>query len=218
MVDSHDDFRYIITGQMTNEAIQLNNIHREKLLNAVLFFARKTKCPSLVKMFKLLFFLDFYHFKLTGRTVTDLDYYAFPYGPVPTDFYNEVKNGTVPDDMKYALALVPLQTERNTPAFEFKPKRSADLSVFSPREKQVLDDLAFAFKDVTPSQMSEISHLKNQPWDKTIKSMGPNALIDYMLALDADAKVSVDDAKALLQEHREMVKNFRVKNHLPRAK
>ena len=68
----------------------LNNIHREKLVNAIIYFAKKTKCPSLVKMFKLLFFLDFYHFKLTGRSVTNLDYFALPFGPVPTNFYDEV--------------------------------------------------------------------------------------------------------------------------------
>lgn len=198
--------------------MQLNNLQREKLLNAILFFAKKTKCPSLVKMFKLLFFLDFYHFKLTGKSVTDLDYYALPFGPVPTDFYNQLKNGSVPEDMKDAFTLVPLETERSTNAFEFKAKRSPDLSVFSPREKQLLDDLAFAFKDVTPSQMSEISHLKNEPWDRTIKSKGPNALIDYMLALDDEAKVSAEDARAMLFEHREMAKNFPVKNHLRSAK
>ncbi|MFH0988931.1 MAG: Panacea domain-containing protein [bacterium] len=199
---------------MTNITMQLNNIHREKLLNAILLFSRKTKCPSLVKMFKLLFFLDFYHFKLTGRTVTDLDYYALPFGPVPTDFYNEIKDGTVPPDMDHSFALVPLQTERGTPAFEFKSKKPADLSVFSPREQKLLDDLAFAFKDITPSQMTEISHLKNQPWDKTIKGKGANTLIDYMLAIDNEATISMDDARAMLIEHREMAKNFSVKHHL----
>lgn len=198
--------------------MELNNVQREKLLNAILFFARKTKCPSLVKMFKLLFFLDFYHFKLTGKSVTDLEYYALPFGPVPTDFYNEVKNGSVPDDMKDAFSLVPLETERSTNAYQFKAKRQPDLSVFSPREQQLLEDLAFAFKDVTPTQMSEISHLKNQPWDKTIKSKGQGTLIDYMLALDDEAKISVEDAKALLLEHREMAKNFPVKKHLRSTK
>ncbi len=192
----------------------LNNTYREKLLNAVLFFARETKCPSLVKMFKLLFFLDFYHFKLTGRSVTNLDYYALPYGPVPGDFYDEVKSGTVPDDMREYLTLVPLETERRTPAFEFKAKKKSDLSVFSPREQEILDDLAFMFKDVTPSQMSEISHLKNQPWDKTIRQEGPNQLIDYLLALDSDAEVSEEDAKELIKERKEMLKNFPIKRYL----
>lgn len=194
--------------------MELNNVQREKLVNAVVFFAKKTRCPSLVKMFKLLFFLDFCHFKETGRSVTDLDYRALPFGPVPADFYSEVKDGFVPDDMKPYFALVPLETERGTPAYEFKAKKSADLTVFSPREQEILRNVAEIFRDATPTQMSEISHLKNQPWDKTIKEKGPNKLIDYLLALDADAKVSVEDAKGMLKEREEMVKNFVVNPHL----
>ena len=205
-------------GYLVLASMELNNSYREKLLNAVLFFAKKTKRPTLVKMFKLLFFLDFYHFKLTGRSVTDLDYRALPYGPVPCDFYDEVKSGKVPDDMKDAFGLVPLETERGTPGFEFKAKKSPDLDVFTPREKKILEELAFTFKDISPTQMSEISHLKKQPWDKTIKEKGPNALIDYLLAVDAEAKVSVEDAKMLLKEHREMLNNFVVKKHLTKAR
>lgn len=198
--------------------IELNNTQREKLLNAVLYFAKKTKYPSLVKMFKLLFFFDFSYFKQTGKSVTDLDYRALPYGPVPCDFYDEVKNGNVPDDMKDAFALLPLETERGTPAFQFKAKRAPDMSVFSPRERHLLEDLADTFRDATPTTMSEISHLKNQPWDKTIKEKGANQIIDYLLALDADAKVTVEDAKELLTERREMLKNFPIKKYLAKAK
>jgi len=161
-------------------------------------------------MFKLLFFLDFYHFKMTGKSVTNLEYRALPYGPVPTDFYDDVKNGDVPEDMKKAFALIPLERNNETLGYEFRAKKSPDLSVFTPREKQLLDDLVLMFADVAPSKMSEISHLKNQPWDKTIKEKGRNAVIDYLLALDNDAKISVEDAKLLLRENREMLNNFQI--------
>jgi uncharacterized phage-associated protein len=198
--------------------MEFNNTNREKLLNAVLFFAGKTKCPSLVKMFKLLFFLDFCHFKLTGRSVTNLDYYALPFGPVPNAFYDEVKKGEVPHDMKDYFTLIPLETHRGTPAYQFKAKKKPDLAVFSPRQRKILDDLAFTFRDITPGQMSEISHLKNQPWDRTIKQKGPNAIIDYMLAIDSDAEITEADAKELLEEKREMLRNLRIKLHLSNAR
>ncbi len=191
--------------------MELNNTYREKLLNAVLFFAKKTNCPSLVKMFKLLFFLDFYHFKITGRSVTNLDYFALPFGPVPTSFYDEVKAGTIPSDMKDSLAMIPLETERGTPAFKFKAKRSPDLTIFSPRQQQILKDVADIFRDATPTQMSEISHLKNQPWDKTMREKGPNSIIDYLLAIDDDAKISIEDAKEAIKERQEMLHAFPLK-------
>jgi hypothetical protein len=43
----------------------MNNTYREKILNAVLYFAKNVKYPSKVKIFKLLYFLDFIHYKET---------------------------------------------------------------------------------------------------------------------------------------------------------
>ena len=39
---------------------------REKLIQAVNYFARNTRKFGKVKLYKLLYFLDFEHFKLTG--------------------------------------------------------------------------------------------------------------------------------------------------------
>src|SRR5262245_53794223 len=92
--------------------MQLNNTYRAKLLNAILFFVKKVKFPSKVKIFKLLFFLDFEHFKQTGRSVTNLDYYAWDFGPVPKDFFIELcKAGQVPEDFKNELNLMGFKAE-----------------------------------------------------------------------------------------------------------
>ena len=42
---------------------------REKLLNAMVFFCQKTKHCHTLKLFKLLNFLDFEHYRQAGRTV-----------------------------------------------------------------------------------------------------------------------------------------------------
>ena len=189
----------------------LNNIYREKLLNAILFFAKKVKHPTKVKIFKLLFFLDFIHFKQTGKSVTNLNYFAWKFGPVPKDLWEEIKSGKAPSDFQKDLAICPFETESDKQGFEFKAKRKADLSIFTPREKKLLEDLVLAFKNVTPTQMSEISHLKNAPWDKTIKQKGEWAPIDYLLALDNDALVSEDEARELQKERDEMLSNYPLK-------
>jgi hypothetical protein len=46
---------------------------REKLINAILYFAHETKYLGKFKLFKLLYLLDFEHFRLTGHSVTELD-------------------------------------------------------------------------------------------------------------------------------------------------
>jgi hypothetical protein len=62
---------------------------REKLINAILCFAHETQCLGKIKLFKLLYLLDFEHFRQTGRSVTGLDYQAWKFGPVPIDVMEE---------------------------------------------------------------------------------------------------------------------------------
>jgi len=58
--------------------------------------------------------------------------------------------------------------------------------VFSPREKKILEDLVFMFKDVKAWEISEISHLANQPWDATKRERGENTLIEVKATISSD--------------------------------
>ncbi len=189
--------------------MNLNNTYRKKLLNAVLYFAKKVKNPSKVKTFKLLYFLDFEHFRQTGRNVTNLDYYAYDFGPVPLEFYKEVCTNEVPKDFSDALTIAPFESEETgKKGGMFKAKRQPDLSVFSPREQRILEKLAFIFKEVDANTISDVSHFKNHPWDRTIKEKGPREKIDYTLALDDESPVSLEDALEAMRERDEMLKAF----------
>ena len=42
---------------------------REKLVNAIVFFADNTRYCGKTKLFKLLYLLDLHHFRETGRSV-----------------------------------------------------------------------------------------------------------------------------------------------------
>jgi hypothetical protein len=92
--------------------MMLNNSYRKKLLHAVLYFATKVKNPSKVKIFKLLYFLDFEHYRQTGQSVTNLDYFAYDFGPVPKDFYQEVGDNVVPEDFVHGDHAICLRRER----------------------------------------------------------------------------------------------------------
>ena len=61
--------------------------HREKLINAIIYFAKNTTYCGKTKLLKLLYFLDFYQFKQTGKSVTGLDYFAWKMGPVPKELF-----------------------------------------------------------------------------------------------------------------------------------
>ncbi len=62
---------------------------REKLINAILYFAHNTRYLGKIKLFKLLFLLDYEHFRQTGCSVTGLEYRAWKFGPVPVQVMQE---------------------------------------------------------------------------------------------------------------------------------
>jgi uncharacterized phage-associated protein len=190
------------------------NTYRNKLLNAVLFFAGNTKRPNLTKMLKLLYFLDFTHFKQTGYPSIGLEYYTFEKGPVPKDFWLEVKDGVTPNDFEGKLAILLLVDEEDPLSSKkellFKAIVKPDLTFFTPREIEILKYLSDVYRDTPAYLMSEVTHLRNEPWDTTKKSKGLNKPIDYLLCLDEEAEISLDEAEESLKEYFELIENFSI--------
>ena len=107
--------------------------NREKLINTIIYFADKVDKCGKVKLFKLLYFLDFEHYKLTGRSVTGLDYYAWKMGPVPVALYDEIES--LEPDMAKALRFgeVAVYGGRGS-MLTINPKQAFDDSHFTRRE------------------------------------------------------------------------------------
>src|SRR5437588_10423939 len=113
----------------------LINHDREKLINAVVYFSKNTSMCGIVKLFKLLYFLDFEHYKQTGRSVTGLSYNAWKMGPVPEDLYEEMP---VPEpDLAERVKITPIKTKYDNPMFLIEPKSEFDSSHFSRRELEL---------------------------------------------------------------------------------
>jgi uncharacterized phage-associated protein len=189
------------------------NIYRKKLLNAVLFFAANTKRVNLGKLSKLLYFLDFIHFNQMGYPSIGLKYYTFEKGPVPRDFWLEIKDADVPEDFKGKIVLI-RKTDDFAPNYkevEIRALEKPDLSVFTARERKILNDLAFVYKEATASDMSEVTHLPKQPWDITMKEKGKNQPISYLVSIGEESAVSLDEATDSLKEHFEVVRNFGIR-------
>lgn len=176
--------------------------HREKLINAIIYFAKNTKYCGKTKLMKLLYFLDFWHFKQTGQSVTGMEYFTWERGPVPKDLFNEL------DDMKTDLkAGISIVTYENFQKIVAKKKFNDEH--FSNREKKLLKDIADIFKDVRADNISEISHLKNAPWYKTLQDKGPWQKIDYLLSIDdMEGSLSYEEAKERMEEISEMHRVF----------
>lgn len=178
--------------------------HREKLVEAISFFAGHTRNCGLVKLFKLLYWLDYHNFRETGETVTGLTYQAFPKGPVPESLYNELQRGSgevaaqftikdherisaeqAPtrtiddDDDQYAAKQYGLKAAYNRPT-QITPRKSYRHQFLTRREQRIADWLAEIFRDATAAQISDVSHQRFGPWHQAMKERGERVDIDFM--------------------------------------
>ena len=205
--------RYIVS---LGDSVRLN-MYRNKLLNAVLFFAQNTRFCNNTKLLKLLYHLDFIHFKQTGYPSIGLTYYTYKDGPVPVRFWKEIQHGTVPSDFsgKFKIKIKEGYPKPSDKEYEFIALTDPDLSFFTPREREILLDLAQKYKTKSATQISEETHLQRQPWHTTKMTNGSNKRIDYLLCLDEQAGISWDEARSNLSEFYAMVKNFNLRATKP---
>jgi uncharacterized phage-associated protein len=177
----------------------------EKLAEAVIFFVTNTKHCGLTKLLKLLFFFDFTHYRQTGQSVTGLEYRAWPKGPAPSDVWHDLALGK-PTILGDAVAVSHIVSNESSNKFtKLTPKRAFDEKYFSKRELKIMQDLAEVYRDATADMIVEVSHLKNGPWDRTLKAKGPSAVIDYELALDGSTPLELPgkEIEARLLEQKE---------------
>jgi len=174
---------------------------REKLVNAIIYFAKNTKFCGKIKLMKLLYFLDFRHFKETGKSVTELEYYAWERGPVPKDLFQELED--LKPDLKAAINVIRLD---KTTLQQIVSKRDFDDKYFSNREKRLLEEIAYVFENAKAEEMVEVTHLENEPWHRTLTKEGQWHKIDYLLAIDNKAdSLSYEEA----QERKEEIEETR---------
>nr|VFJ72014.1 MAG: Protein of unknown function (DUF4065) [Candidatus Kentron sp. FW] len=154
---------------------------REKLINAIIYFVTNTKYCGKVKLFKLLYFLDFEHYAQTGRSVTGLDYHAWPKGPVPVDLFNEIDQSG--NDLKDAMEIKERKIAKGK-MLRMIPKRPFSREHFTRRELRLLEQLGKEYADSNAEEIVEVTHLENSPWHEIYEVTGKKqTVIPYELAL-----------------------------------
>lgn len=163
----------------------LRNHDREKLIQTIVFFARNTRFLGKIKLFKLLYLLDFEHFRSTGRSVTGLDYRAWKFGPAPVTLYQEWDE--LEPDMGAAIEILPEQVydyRRETVA----PRSEFNNSHFTKRELRIMEDIASRYRDEYSPKMIDVTHAENGAWAKVWNNgEGSDQPIPYDLAIAYDA-------------------------------
>ncbi|MEE3447355.1 MAG: type II toxin-antitoxin system antitoxin SocA domain-containing protein [Bacteroidales bacterium] len=146
-----------------------------KLKNTMLFFI--DRCGSLfkTKMNKLLFYTDFYAYKTYGMAITGLSYKAIQFGPIPNNYKKIYAFVDEIDEMPVSFGNV----EGDKLVSTIQP----DMSVFSEKELNVLNQVATKFGNMTSKEMSEISH-NEDAWKNNVGNFGA---IDFSYAFSLKA-------------------------------
>lgn len=167
-----------------NRGTMLLDRKREKLINAIIYFARNTRYLGKIKLFKLLYLLDFEHFRQTGQSVTGLEYRAWQFGPVPISLMAEWEG--LQSDMAEAIAIRP---ERVFDYYRDQVYAQAEFDDrhFTKRELRIMAELADKYRDVMSPEMIDLTHVENGAWAKIWRNgQGFDHPIPYHMALAVD--------------------------------
>lgn len=177
----------------------LTHAERERMLQAVVFFASRVRALGKIKLFKLLYLFDFEHFRQTGKSATGLDYHAWKFGPVPVELMAEW------EDLNPDLArLVHVEFERvidyDRQTVRLNEGAHFDPEPFSPRQLRILEALAEQHRTDLSGRMIDVTHDEHGPWGRVWHGgQGAFKVIPYDLAID-DGDPGAETVRELAME------------------
>ncbi|OGF37801.1 hypothetical protein A2482_03720 [Candidatus Falkowbacteria bacterium RIFOXYC2_FULL_48_21] len=107
---------------------------------------------------KILYFIDFDYYEKYEEQLIGATYIKNHYGPTPAAFTEIVKQMERDGDLVSVVKKY-FQYDQK----KYLPRRRADLSVFTAREKELIDTEIERFKDFNADKIKEYSH-KDVPW------------------------------------------------------
>ncbi|MBI2506444.1 MAG: SocA family protein [Candidatus Latescibacteria bacterium] len=188
----------------------LNQYHNEKTIHAAIFFMENTQGCKKTKLLKLLYILDFEHYRQIGRTVTGLKYEAWEGGPVAPEIFTQFRAPSGDWEAHIEITHDPAGFQKATSTWTPRPKAAFDPQFFSKRELALLQDIANRYKSTTATALVNLCH-NTPPWNLPWKEVWENQNREdgeispelfLMGATDAEGVAE------LAREHEAMVKNY----------
>lgn len=163
-------------------------INEKKYGNLILYIA--SKLDGVIKgkkrLAKLLYFADFDFFEKYEKPITGEIYKALPMGPFPVHMEKMTKN--LSDDRKLIISFEePIKADYN-PTEVYKSERSADESVFSEDEINIINRVVLKYGHLSGKQLEDLTHAE-APFIGT----APNEEIPYELSLYRGTDFSNND-------------------------
>ena len=182
---------------LTEKEIQVRRIG-----NAINYLVENTKRCYEVKLFKLLFFLDFIKFKKTGRPFFNLEYSVHKSGPVPDYLFKDFKR--TQSEFKEFFKIEKRDPKKlGVNEHHFIAEKPIDMRVFSTADQDLLFEVATEFYEDRAESIVAKTHFVNDPWAVTKSSKGMGGVIDYTTAIDGFGEgisnVEADEALGFLK-------------------
>ena len=166
-----------------------DGLQQAKYENAILYFVQHCNNHYLgaTKLNKLLYYLDFLHYRDEGATVTGDEYVHLEYGPVPKKV-TEIIGGLCEKGSLEVIDTPFGSTSRKS----YVAKTPVDEAVFSETEKQMLRAICERFKKYDTDTIVAQTHLE-APWFYS----KPYQTIDYEYAHSIEVFSEGEDDDAL---------------------
>jgi uncharacterized phage-associated protein len=195
-------------GSMTT----LTPTERNRLVQAVVFFASNTQHCGKIKLFKLLYLFDFEHFRQTGKSATGLDYQAWKFGPVPVELMEEWEE--LGDDLARVVSIeFEKVIDHTRQSVKVKPGVVFDDEDFTARQLRIMQELVDQYSGNYSEKMIDVTHAQNSAWDKVWQDgQGAHKPIPYELAIgeetpDREALLTIAQEQAMYQAALQAARN-----------
>ncbi len=181
---------------MANDLELEPELNREKFLAVVHYVCDRCDPAQLgrVKLHKILYFLDMFHYMSTGKAVTGVTYKKQQFGPVALHL-----SWALDELCKDGFIEVQTRDYFGFQKIDFISKMPAEVGKLSNQEVSLLNDVISFVCSFSAKEISEISH--DAPWESA--NMGET--IPYFTAFgmfpteltEEDIRLAVDEARTL---------------------
>jgi len=158
-------------------------VQSEKLSELIVYLGSHPRVSNLglTKLWKLIFFVDAKAVRELGGPLTGSEFIKYEHGPVPSRGEKHLKQLVKGGDVKTLPRTVGGKTLN-----EVLGARAADLSVFSAKEKDLIDSVCSELGRKSAVELSELSH-QEPAWHyaEILGKLSPE-LIAYGVKEDAD--------------------------------
>jgi len=154
--------RYLLSNKTVNEFSGYKEFDLTKMMNMILYITQSFDGVFKTKINKLLWYMDFLHFKEFSVSISGSSYVHLPYGPIPDNY--DLIIGVMMNEKLLEKEEVPF--EENIVGENLKALSTYDSKCFNEGELKVMNFVIEYFKDFTCGQISKYSH-KEKPYKNT---------------------------------------------------